>query len=605
MKKLNHLFKCHRERVIASRLALYTLLIFILLFRILVSSLYPNNIYIVLGGSKAAQLNNPFHVVYVSEEYFPGDVLLTATNVVFIKTATRLYSDVRHAFWEDRMETASLQMSATSSKVFFGMLGGFKVPFDIREKFASYGMAHLFAVSGTHIDATGALLYALGVPIWGLWIAVFLYGFMVGFAPSVVRAIVFFTILMVVKFTGEKQVDIWSLAIITTLVVAIFMPAYVLSVSYILSLLISLGIIYSFQTKRYDVMLWTIWGLSAWYFSEISIFTLAFPLFSVLFTSFMGLSLIWLLVPLGVLGLVIDRILSWTTSLPYLPFPIDIYVPSYVALGFLGLIFIRTGRKYLKFTGGGIIALVVVFHMTLMYVFPYRSVYVSVGEGDSIILSSPEASVLVDSGRPYPWVSSNILKALKSLGVNTLDVVLLTHPDRDHTGGFDKYLKNILKMRYTAILRGENVCDKRILFSNDFFIQFAPCRSDWSDNEKSAVVYFHSQWLMADLEKRGLSYFLEAKPQHADIIKMPHHGAYDKHTEALIEYIKPRYAIISVGKNPYGHPKSATMHLLKANGVKIYKTDEYGTLVVLISRNGKAYFLPLKYWWFYALQYIV
>jgi len=605
LPKLNHIFKCHRERVIAVRLMFYGLLILILLMRVLMSHLYPDHVYVVLGASKAAQLSNPFHITYVSDEYFPGDVLLTATDTAYIKTATRLYRDVRHVFWKDRMKTASLQMSGTSAKVLFGMLGGFKVPFEIREKFASYGMAHLFAVSGTHIDAAGAFLYVLGIPIWGLLVVMLLYGFMVGFAPSIIRAIVFLVVLLLVKFTGEKQVDIGSLVIITTLTVAIFVPAYVFSVSYILSLLIAVGIIYSFQTHKYDVMLWTIWGLSAWYFSGISIFTLAFPLFSVLFTGFMGVSLMWLVLPLKIIGHAIDKGLSWIIGVPYLPFPMYVYVPSYVAFAFVGLVLIRTGSKKIKMVGGVIIALVLVLHLTLMYMFPYRSVYVNVGEGDSLILSSPEARMLVDSGRPYPWVLSNILKSLKSLGVNTVDVVLLTHSDRDHTGGFDKYLKDILKMRYTAVLRGENICNKRVSFSKDFFIQFAPCRRGWSDNERSAVVYFHNQWLLADLEKRGLSYFLEVTPRHADIVKMPHHGAYDKHTGDLVKFIAPQYAIISVGKNPYGHPRPATIRILKVHGVRIYKTDESGTLVVLVSRDGKAYFLPLKHWWLYALQYIV
>jgi len=404
---------------------------------------------------------------------------------------------------------------------------------------------------------------------------------------------------------GEKKVDVFMLGLLTCVFVFLAVPSYVFSVSFVLSLLIALSIIYSFQEKRYDIMFWTIWGLSSWYFSQISLFTLAYPLFSMLFVVFLMLSIVWLIVPFHLLGRIINGFLGWISRLPYLPFPINVYVPSYIALIFLGLILMRNQREIYRNIGFLFVLAVVIMHMFLLYYFPYRLAYVNVGEGDSIIVSSPEANMIVDTGRPYQWISKSILNAAKQLGINYFDFVLLTHDDVDHTGGFERYLHKVLEKRYTAVLEGSNICGEDLYFSEDFFIWFSPCFNDWSDNERSAVVYFYKNWLLADIEKRGLKNFLDRVDLGSIVLKIPHHGAYDDLTGELVRELKPIYAIISVGRNPYGHPHPLTIETLDTNNVKVLRTDEYGTIVVLISRLGKVYIMPLHNWWIYALQYIL
>jgi len=443
------------------------------------------------------------------------------------------------------------------------------------------------------------------LPVWGLLIVVLVYGFIVGFSPSVIRAIIFLVMLTIMHSIGEKKVDVFMLGLLTCVFVFLIIPSYVFSVSFVLSLLIALSIIYSFQEKRYDIMLWTIWGLSSWYFSQISFFTLAYPLFSILFVVFLMLSIVWLIFPFSLLGQLIDGILGGIGRLPYLPFPINVYVPSYIALMFLGLILMRNRNRMYRNMGFLFVLAVIIMHMFLLYYFPYRVAYVNVGEGDSIIISSPEANMLVDTGRPYQWVSRSILDTVKQLGINYFDFVLLTHDDIDHTGGFEKYLRKILEQRYTAVLEGSNICGEDLYFSDDFFIWFSPCFADWSDNERSAVVYFYENWLLADIEKRGLAHFLSRVNLDSVVLKIPHHGAYDHLTGDLVKELRPIYAIVSVGRNPYGHPHPRTIDVLNVNNVKILRTDEYGTIVVLVSRFGKVHIMPLRYWWVYALQYIL
>ena len=68
------------------------------------------------------------------------------------------------------------------------------------------------------------------------------------------------------------------------------------------------------------------------------------------------------------------------------------------------------------------------------------------------------------------------------------------------------------------------------------------------------------------------------------ILKVGHHGSITSSTKTFINYIKPKYSIISVGKkNRFGHPKKEVLDTLK--NTKIYRTDLNGSIEVLINKN--------------------
>ena len=71
-------------------------------------------------------------------------------------------------------------------------------------------------------------------------------------------------------------------------------------------------------------------------------------------------------------------------------------------------------------------------------------------------------------------------------------------------------------------------------------------------------------------------------PYKIDLIKMPHHGSYTGTLYRFLRTFMPDYAIISVGKNSYGHPHQETLDLLdsKAYSPKLYRTDLDGDIIV-------------------------
>ena len=66
---------------------------------------------------------------------------------------------------------------------------------------------------------------------------------------------------------------------------------------------------------------------------------------------------------------------------------------------------------------------------------------------------------------------------------------------------------------------------------------------------------------------------------HADVLKVPHHGAATSLPE-FFEAVDATVAVVSVGENTYGHPVPATLDAIAETGAQIWRTDQHGTVTV-------------------------
>ena len=74
---------------------------------------------------------------------------------------------------------------------------------------------------------------------------------------------------------------------------------------------------------------------------------------------------------------------------------------------------------------------------------------------------------------------------------------------------------------------------------------------------------------------------------HADVYKVSHHGSYTSSSEALLQAVKPTYAVISCGENnSYGHPHAGPLNRMRQMGIQLYRTDEQGTVIVTSDGNS-------------------
>ena len=224
-----------------------------------------------------------------------------------------------------------------------------------------------------------------------------------------------------------------------------------------------------------------------------------------------------------------------------------------------------------------------------------------VGQGQSLILHHSGRTYLIDCGGSNDEIAANTAaETLLSRGITHLDGIILTHGDRDHSGGIPYLLTridaNFLMMPATTTAETveqitENWDGKVILLENDRILSvgqgkitvFGPTFGSES-NENSLCVLFESEkcaiLVTGDRSQTGELILLhEAELTDVDLLVAGHHGSKYSTSQALLEAVRPETVFISVGNNAYGHPAGELLARLKAFGCDIYRTDLHGTLI--------------------------
>lgn len=245
--------------------------------------------------------------------------------------------------------------------------------------------------------------------------------------------------------------------------------------------------------------------------------------------------------------------------------------------------------------------------------------YLDVGQGDSSLIRTPENQyILIDAGNNDQ--GKNVVKYLKHLGVKTIDVMIATHPDADHIGGLDDVLKafdvksvyapkvshttDTFKDFLTAVKNeGRTIKTAKSGVTLDLkgiTAKFVSPLNDYGDelNDWSAVLkltYKETSFLFAgDAELQSENDMLaDGVDLKADVLKIGHHGSKTSTSKTFIDAVKPKYSIISVGKNNYGHPDSGILGRLKNVKSTVYRTDKQGTITA-ISDGNKITFYTIK-----------
>ncbi len=246
-------------------------------------------------------------------------------------------------------------------------------------------------------------------------------------------------------------------------------------------------------------------------------------------------------------------------------------------------------------------------------------VFFDVGQGDSILISTPDKkNILVDTG-PWEWylpAKAIIIPYLRNKGINNLDSVVLTHPDNDHVGGALEIFNNIkvkdvfhngLTEKTKTSLKIKNYILKNkinngILTDGDSInldkkIKIKIIRpeniNNRDTNEDCIILYItykdFSALLMADSEAESLFNIQKHVKKPVNIIKIGHHGSYNSLDYNFLNYLSPELAVISVGKKgyKYGHPDNTVLKALDEFNVKTFRTDK--DFAITVKTNGENY----------------
>ncbi len=234
---------------------------------------------------------------------------------------------------------------------------------------------------------------------------------------------------------------------------------------------------------------------------------------------------------------------------------------------------------------------------------PCRLTVLDVGQGQCLLLQSDGKTFLIDCGGSSDTASADkAAETLLSQGIDALDGVIVTHYDRDHVGGIACLLTRIrADTVYLPALKDEEGFGTKIkgafdgstvLVSEDFSLcygstqisVFAPESYNLSNDSSLCVLFQRENCDILITGDRGslgeLLLLHRTELPQLDVLIAGHHGSAGSTGERLLEQTRPKYVMISAGRNNrYGHPSDALLERLDQYGCIALRTDLYGTIL--------------------------
>lgn len=509
------------------------------------------------------------------------------------------------------------------------------------------GLAHILAVSGLHIGIiSGFLIFMLSrlgikrrVNIIITLSIIWIYGFLIGFPPSILRANIMFSLLFYSSIIYEPYDSINTLSFACFLLLVIN-PYYLFHIGFQLSFMAAFSIVFLtpyIKTIFYPYknnMITTIAALlavnigllpiQAYYFNRIGLLSILanlilLPLFSVsLIIAFIMVTIFYTLPFLNIIiGPILNTILSLQNYIIHI-IPstiIKTYSPHFMEIVlyflFIGIILKIIDIEKLQNSIKKVIIVYLIFiiiNNSFLYTGdkPLEVHFIDVGQGDSILIRTNDGDYLMDTGGSRVDsafdISRNItLPYLEKLGINRLRAIIITHFHEDHCQGIPILVENLkvdniiasyipINNEFPLILVKQG--DEIMLDKNTKLKVIWPNQST-SDNENnmslvSLLSYFKNNILFTgDIEMEVEQSVADKVGSTIEIIKVPHHGSNTSSSCYFLNILKPEIGIISVGQNNlYNHPSKDVLFRYNNINSEIYRTDENGMIKIILGKDN-------------------
>jgi len=244
---------------------------------------------------------------------------------------------------------------------------------------------------------------------------------------------------------------------------------------------------------------------------------------------------------------------------------------------------------------------------------PTRLAFLAVGQGDCAVFQNAGTTILIDAAPANEdWDAGECLAVpeLRRLGVDRVDLLLVTHPDSDHIGGSGGIARafpigaigtprRFAERPEIAKLKDEVGAPRLIPLSDGdrieiggFQLEVAVSEALPEDNAGSLMLRIRGGACAAvltgdapiDAEGVAERRFGGVPVQ---VLKAGHHGSRSSTGERLLRVLRPTWVVFSVGRNnPYGHPSPETLRRVEAAGARVWRTDRQGSAVFEASPSG-------------------
>ena len=524
-----------------------------------------------------------------------------------------------------------------------------------RELLQDTGTAHLLAISGLHIGMISALFFYLGRWIWQLgfyrigydrlrfsatlaFSAGLIYAGLAGFSLPTVRALIMLAVVFLALFfrSGINLINSIAIAVV---VILIFDPLAVGSASFWLSISALLIIAFaqyllSHQTSRWRQML-----VVQFLFSVLFI-PIGIGLFGQLnpasfFANILAIPLVSLIiVPLALLAsflagfglslanglfLVSDKLLG--VLLDYLEFLLNSGLSAhpggnipYVLLGLsaMGLLIITMPKGFPgKMPAVLLVVLAFIWQRPEIEFGAYQLTLLDVGMGTSAVIQTRNHSIVYDfgPGNAYGFSAAQwvLVPFLRQQGIEQPDLMIISHVDADHSGGFISYREDYdparlisgtpdeiqKKFRLRSAIRSCHLYPPWYWDGVSFEFISPPATSKLkSSNNRSCVLRIsgvHTSLLTGDIEAEQEFRLLRTMPEklRASVLLAPHHGSTTSSTSSFLQKVSPRVSVFTIGRNNrWGFPDARVLEAYGLVNSQIYRTDRDGAITIRSNASG-------------------
>jgi len=238
--------------------------------------------------------------------------------------------------------------------------------------------------------------------------------------------------------------------------------------------------------------------------------------------------------------------------------------------------------------------------------------FFNIGQGDAILIKTPKRYKILIDGGPDRTILKKLDKEI-SFYDRSLDLIILTHPEKDHISGLIDVLKKykVKNILWTGILRDtlewkewNDLINKekaqvriayfgqRIIFKNSNDYIYIDILNPFDNIEGKAFKNSNETSIVSHLLFKNISFLFTGdigestentlidKNIKSDVLKVPHHGSKYSSSEYFLEKVLPQVAVIQVGKNKYGHPHRDVLARFKKFDIQVLRNDIDGDIKI-------------------------